>query len=83
MISSEILFLNSENNTLWKESTRGNYTMNIELSALPLPSQGSVAPLNVKIVNVPAVIFSAFPHLWMKVHLHVYLHAPATLCFVR
>lgn len=47
--------------------------MKIELGTLPLPSQGSVAPLNMKIVNVPAVIFSTFPHLWMKVHLHVYL----------
>lgn len=42
---------------LWKESTRGNYTMKIELGTLPLPSQGSVASLNIKIANVPAVVF--------------------------
>lgn len=67
---------------LWKESTQGNYTMKIELGMLPLPSQDSVASLNIKIVNVPAVVFSTFPQVWMDVHLHVYLRAPASPCFV-
>lgn len=57
--------------------------MKIELGPLPLPSQGSVASLNIKIVNVPAVVFSMFPQVWTKVHLHMFLHVPATLCFVR
>lgn len=54
--------------------------MKIELGTLPLPSQSSVASLNIKIVNVPALVFLCVSPRMDEGTLS---RVPATLCFVR
>lgn len=81
--SSKMFFLDSESNTQWKRPTQGNYTMEMGLGTLPLPSQHSVAFLDIKIVNAPAVAFSEFPQTWTNACSSQCLHDPAALCSVH